>query len=57
MVIGLKHDLANTSNHTKCASLSHQKYDIQPTLAILHPKEYSKELCYYPFTVNLDRCV
>ena len=57
MVIGLKNDLVNTSNHTKCASLSHQKYDIQPTLAILHPKEYSKELCYYPFTVNLDRCV
>ena len=23
----------------------------------LHPNEYSQELHYYPFAVNLDRCV
>ena len=30
---------------------------IQPTLINLHPNEYSQELHYYPFLVNLDRCV
>ena len=29
----------------------------QPTLINLHPNEYSQELHYYPFAVNLDRCV
>ena len=29
----------------------------QPTLINLHPHEYSQKLCYYPFAVNLDRCV
>ena len=28
MLIGLKNGLVKTSNHTKCASLSHQNYDI-----------------------------
>ena len=28
----------------------------QPTLFDLHPNEYSQELCYYPFAVNLHRC-
>ena len=30
---------------------------IQPTLIKLHPNEYSQEFHYYPFAVNLDRCV
>ena len=30
---------------------------IQPTLINLHPNEYSQELHYYLFLVNLDRCV
>ena len=30
---------------------------IQPTLINLHPNECSQELHYYPFAVNLDRCV
>ena len=55
MFIALKNGLANTSNHTKCAVLYHQKYDIQPILANLHPNEDIQELCNYPFTVN--RCV
>ena len=29
----------------------------QPTLINLHPNEYSQGLQYYPFAVNLDRCV
>ena len=29
----------------------------QPTLIDLHPNEYSQELHYYPFAVNLDKCV
>ena len=28
-----------------------------PTLINLHPNEYSQGLRYYPFAVNLDRCV
>ena len=30
---------------------------IQPSLTNLHPNEYSQELRYYQFAVNLDRCV
>ena len=49
--------LVNASNHTKCVSLSNQKFEIQPTLINLHPNEYSQELHYYPFAVKLDKCV
>ena len=28
----------------------------QPTLINLDPNEYSQELHYYPFVINLDRC-
>ena len=28
----------------------------QPILTNLHPNAHSKELCYYPFPVNLERC-
>ena len=28
-----------------------------PTLINLHSNEYSEGLCYYPFAVNLDRCI
>ena len=30
---------------------------IQATLIDLRPNEYNQGLCYYPFTVNLDRCM
>ena len=30
---------------------------IQPTLINLHLNEYSAEFNYYPFAVELDRCV
>ena len=29
----------------------------QPTLIHLHPNEYTQGLLYYPFAVNLDRCM
>ena len=35
--------ILNRSNHTKCVSLTNQKYMIQPTLINLHPNEYSQE--------------
>ena len=55
--IGLLTGLVNEYNYTKCASLSNQKYMIQPTLINSHPNEYSQGLHYYPFGVKLDRCV
>ena len=30
---------------------------IQPILINLHTNEYTQGLYYYPFSVNLDRCV
>ena len=55
--IGLLTGLVNGSNHTKCVSLNNQKWMIPPTLINLHPNEYSQEFHFYPFSVNLDRCV
>ena len=57
MFIRLLTRLVNSFNHTKCISLSNQKFESQPTLIILHPNEYSQELHYYSFQVKLDRCV
>ena len=47
--------VVSTSNHAKCV-LSNQKYMTQPTLFNLHLFEYSEELLYYHFVVNVDRC-
>ena len=41
--------IVNASNQRKCM--------IQPTFINLHPNEYSQEFHYYPFAVELDRCV
>ena len=41
----------------KCVFVSNQKCTTQPTLVNLHPNEYTEGLRYYPFAVNLDRCV
>ena len=49
--------IVNASNHRKYLSLSDQKCTAQSTLINLDPNEYSQGLCYYPFAVNLDRCV
>ena len=53
MFIRLLTALVNGSNHTKCMSLSNQKCMTQPTLINIHPKEYSQELRYYLFVVEL----
>ena len=57
MFIALFIGLVNASNHTKCLSLSNQKCEIQPTFINSHPNEYNQQLCYYSFTVKLDKCV
>ena len=57
MFIGLLTSLVNGSNHTKCVSLTNQKYTTQPTIMNLHLIEYHQGLHYSPFAVNLDRCV
>ena len=46
--------IVSASNHKKSVSLSNQKCMNQPTLINLHLNEYSQELRYYPFAVNLD---
>ena len=56
MFIGSLTDLVNGSNHTKYASLSNQKFEIEPTLTYLHPNGYIQKFRYYPFAVKLDRC-
>ena len=57
MFIALLSGIVSVSNHKKCVSLSNQKCMAPPTLINLHPNKYSQELHYYPFAVNLDRCV
>ena len=57
MFIGLLISVANATSHTKSISLNSQQCMIQPTLVKLYHNEYSQGLRYYPFTVNLDRCV
>ena len=55
--IGLLTGIVNASNHTKCKSLSNQKYTTQPTLYNSQRNEYTHGLRYDPSAVNLDRCV
>ena len=55
--IGLLTSLINGSNHIKCISLSNQKCMTQSTLANLYPNKYSQKFHYYPFLVELDRCL
>ena len=39
MFMGLLISVVNSSNHTKCVLLSHQKCEIQSTFVNLHPNE------------------
>ena len=55
MFIVLLSSTVSVSNRKKCVSISNQKCMTQPTYIKLHPNEYSQELHYYPFVVNLDR--
>ena len=56
MFIVLLTSIINACNHTKCASISNQKCEIQPTLINLHPNRYRQELHYYLFAFKLDTC-
>ena len=38
-------------------SLSNQKFMAQLSLNDLHSNKYSQKLRYYPFAVNLEKCV
>ena len=49
--------IANTSDHIKCISSNNQQCMAQLTLMNLHSNEYIEGLCYYPFAVNLDKCL
>ena len=44
-------------SHAKCVSSTNQQCMIQPLLINLHPDKYTQGLRYYPFELNLDRCV
>ena len=57
MFIVLLTNIVNASNHTKCVSLTNQKYKIQPTPIDLYPNEYNPESHYYPFAVRLNQRV
>ena len=49
-------NIFNTPDLTKCISLDNQQCMTQPTFTNLYPNEYIEGLCYYPFSVHLERC-
>ena len=49
--IRLLTNVVSASNHTKCISLSNQKFEIQSAMIDLHHNEYTQ---YHPLVVNLD---
>ena len=55
--IGLLFRIRNASNHTKCVSLNNHYYMTEPALINFYPIQYNQQLSYYPYSVNLDRCV
>ena len=44
--IGLLTIIVSASNHTRCMSLSNQKFMTEPTLINLHANEHSQEFHY-----------
>ena len=57
MFIVLLASIVNASTHTKCMSLSSQKFEIQPALINFYPNEYNQGFHYCPITINLNRCL
>ena len=57
MLIRLSTSVVSVSNCTTCVLLSNEKCMTQPILINIHPNEYSQELPYYPFAIELDRRV
>ena len=54
LFIELLTSVVSASNHTKYVLLNNQQCTTQPTLINVHPYEYSQELRYYLFAVNLN---
>ena len=44
--------IVNASTHTKCMSLYNQKWEIQPALINLHPKEYHQQFTTIYWQLN-----
>ena len=55
--LGFLASIFSVSSQTKCVFLRNQKWTIQPTIIYSYHIEYTQDLHYYPFAVNLDRCV
>ena len=53
----ITNSIVNAFNHASCLSRNNQQCMTQAPLINLHPNEHSPGLRYYPFVVNLDRCV
>ena len=54
---GSSTSLVNAPDHMKCISLNNQQCMTQPTFINLYTNVYTQGLCYYPFAVNLERCM
>ena len=50
--IGLLAGIVSASNHTRCISLSNQKYITQPTLINLHPNDTVKNFTTIHLRLN-----
>ena len=55
--IGLLTGIVSTPNHTKCISLSLQKFMTHSTIINLYPNEHNQEFHCCPFSVKLERYV
>ena len=54
--IGLLTGLVIGPNHATWVSLRNRKRMAQSAFVNLHPNEYSQEVHYYSFVVNVDIC-
>ena len=57
MFVILLTTIVSASNQTKCVSLSNKNCMTRHTFINLHPNKYSQQSRYYPFVVNLNRCI
>ena len=57
MLIGLLASIMNVCGYTKYIFLNNQQCMIQHTFINLNRNEYNQRLRYYPFSINLDRCM
>ena len=57
LLIGLLTNIVNSANHAQYITLNNHQCMTQAILINIHPNEYIQGLRYYPFAVNLDKCV